>query len=108
MTTENTVEYERVQPPVDVMESENDFTVLADLPGVSREQIELTVEKSQILLQAKREQSSRGPIEYVRRFLMPREIDADQIKASMNQGVLTLVLPKATAKKPRRIEISID
>ncbi len=108
MATEKTIEYTRIQPPVDVLESENDFTVIADLPGVEREQVEITVEKGQIQLAAKRAVSERGPVEYMRHFVMPREIDAEQIKATMNQGVLTLVLPKAQAKKPHRIEISVD
>lgn len=99
----------RVQPLVDVMESEDAFVVLADLPGVDVSKVDLSIEKGQIQLSALREATEVSPaMTYERRFLVPREIDAAQINASMSRGVLTLRLPKAAAPKPRRIEVTIE
>ncbi len=106
---EKTEKLYHVQPAVDVLESEEAFLLLADLPGVDVSKVDLSIEKGQIQLKARREATEITPaVQYERRFLVPREIDANQIHASMNRGVLTLQLPKAAAPKPRRIEISID
>lgn len=108
---------QHVVPPVDVFETESAITVLADLPGVAREQLTLRVDGETLLLEATA--SSSGPADmelvvgeaqsaaYRRQFTLSRELDASRIEAQLRDGVLRLTIPKAEEARPRRIEVQV-
>jgi HSP20 family protein len=106
-----------VLPPVDVYENDNAITLVADLPGVRREQLQVRVDGDTLVLEATA--SIQGPENmelvygeaeypaYRRQFTLSRELDASRIEAQLRDGVLRLTLPKADEAKPRRIEVQI-
>jgi HSP20 family protein len=105
-----------VVPPVDVFETEAAITLLADLPGVTKEQLNLRVDGDSLVIEATATIAS-GPQEmelvygelqcpaYRRQFTLSRELDTGRIEAQLRDGVLRLTIPKAEAARPRRIEV---
>lgn len=104
-----------VVPPVDVFENENAITLLADLPGVPREQLHVRVDGDNLLLEATAVTSGPENMElvygeaqcpaYRRQFTLSRELDASRIEAQLRDGVLRLTIPKAEEARPRRIQV---
>jgi HSP20 family protein len=101
-------------PEVDIREDDDGITLLADLPGVRKEDVEIDVREGVLTLTATVEPSpqNRNLIfqEYEiggfqRRFNLGERIDVEKIGASFDNGVLNLFLPKAAEHKPRKIEI---
>lgn len=103
-------------PPVDIYEDETGITLIADLPGVSKERLGVKVNGDS--LQIEGIVAVPGPQEmelvhaeitascYRRSFTLSRELDASKIEAKLKDGVLKLRIPKAEEAKPRRIEIT--
>jgi len=102
-------------PRVDIFETENELLLLADLPGVRPEDVDLHYEKGELILHAR--VRSRQPRENVllqeydegdfyRAFSISESIDATRIAAGCKNGVLTVHLPKVEAVKPRQIKVS--
>jgi HSP20 family protein len=105
-----------VVPPVDVFENENAITLLADLPGVPKDQLNLRVDGETLVIEATATGSSApqdmelvyGELQcasYRRQFTLSRELDASRIEAQLRDGVLRLTIPKAEEARPRRIEV---
>ncbi|KQT13705.1 heat-shock protein [Ramlibacter sp. Leaf400] len=104
-------------PPVDVFEDESGITLLADLPGVSRERLGVRVDGDNLLIEGTAEVAGPGDMDIVygeaqvpafrREFTLSRELDASRIEAQLKDGVLRLSIPKAEAAKPRRIEVRV-
>jgi len=102
-------------PDVDIIENAEAITLFADLPGVSKEDLSIDVRDGVLHLVAK-VQETDGKLRPVyreydeggfsRKFTLGERIATDQISAKLNNGVLTLVLPKAEAHKPRKIQIT--
>lgn len=103
-----------IRPAVDIFETEQGLTLMADLPGVTKEDLQIDIDRGLLTVQAKgKSHINCDPVRreflhgnYYRQFQLPDEIDADKIAADVKDGVLTLLLPKAEAAKPRRIEIT--
>lgn len=105
-----------VVPPVDVFENENAITLLADLPGVPRDQLNLRVDGDTLVIEATATAASTpagmelvyGELQcpaYRRQFTLSRELDASRIDAQLRDGVLRLTIPKAEEARPRRIQV---
>jgi HSP20 family protein len=102
-------------PPVDVIEDGAGITLRADLPGVSRDRLNLHVEADTLVIEgaldlALPEAMEAGHAEvglgrYRRAFTLSKELDTTRITAELAQGVLTLRIPKAEHAQPRRIEV---
>lgn len=102
-------------PRVDVYEDDAGITLLADLPGVPKEQLELKVDGTTLLIEGTiaaptppNLQSVYAEIRvprYRRAFVLSRELDASRIDANLRDGVLNLRIPKQEHAKPRRIEV---
>lgn len=102
-------------PRVDVLEDTAGITLLADLPGVSKERLELKVEGDTLLIEGEvgtpmpaQMQSVYAEIRvprYRRAFTLSRELDSARIEANMKDGVLRLRIPKQEHARPRRIEV---
>ena len=106
-------------PSVDVLESGNSFSVHAELPGLKKEDIQVTFEDRILTIEGerKRETEENEPNyfrkertygKFKRSFKLGTEIDADKIEAAYKDGVLTLTLPKSEAVKPRQIDVSVS
>jgi HSP20 family protein len=104
-----------LRPAATIIENKDGFLVEADLPGVNREGLQLTVENDTLTILGKRNAPANGsrilhretaPADYRRAFELGREIDRTKVEARFEQGVLRLFLPKAEALKPRRIEVA--
>jgi HSP20 family protein len=102
-----------VAPLVDVYENQDELLLLADVPGATKDGINVHLDKGQLTIEARRPDETTGspvaaehrPCDYFRVFSVPQGIDASKIDAQLNQGVRRLRLPKAEAVKPRRIEV---
>ncbi|WP_416758756.1 Hsp20/alpha crystallin family protein [Roseateles sp. So40a] len=107
-----------IQPAVDVLEDASGLTLLADLPGVPREQLQLRVDKDRLIIEAEMqldlpEGLKAGHVEvsrqfYRRTFTLSKELDADQIAADLSNGVLRVRIPKAAHAQPRKIEVRLS
>jgi len=104
-----------MRPPVDVFESDEGITLEADMPGVSRERLEVRVEGETLLLEghvqfqlpehAEALHADVRSTTYRRTFLLSRELDSDRIQANLKNGVLRVHIPKRAELRPRRIEV---
>src|SRR5205085_4294212 len=102
-----------VAPAVDIFESQDGLTVLADLPGVDKDTLELEVKNDLLTIVGKTRHAIPGEPKYkefelanfFRQFQLADTVDTEKIAAEFKQGVLTLRLPKAEEAKPRRIEV---
>lgn len=105
-----------VLPAVDVFEDASGITLLADMPGVPREQLELKVEGDALLVEGGVQAITPEGLEavyaevrvprYRRSFALSRELDASRVEAKLKDGVLTLRIPKQAHAQPRRIAVS--
>ena len=102
-----------IRPRVDVFENEHELLVVADVPGAAKDSIDVRFEGGELRLEARRGTAPEGQAlaeeyraaDYKRAFAMPEGIDAEKIAAELSNGVLTVHLPKSSAKKPRRIDV---
>jgi HSP20 family molecular chaperone IbpA len=104
-----------LMPPVDVIEDSMGITLYADLPGVSRDGLELSVEGDTLSIEGQVSmdmpesmQASYAEVNcqrYRRVFTLSKELDWEKISAELTQGVLKLRIPKAAHAQPRRIEV---
>lgn len=107
-------------PSVDITESENSYRITADLPGLSREDIKVTVENSVLTIsgEKKREVEKHEKDRYYhlertygvfsRSFSLPANVDGKNIEARYTNGVLELTLKKSEEAKPRAIEVTVS
>jgi len=104
-----------VLPRVDVFESESGITLLADLPGVPRDKLELKVEGDTLWVEGTVEPQTPEGLEAIyaevrvprfrRSFTLSRELDSSKVEANLKDGVLTLRIPKQAHAQPRRIAV---
>lgn len=106
-----------VFPPVNVWEENDTLSVEAELPGVAKDNLELTVVENDLIIKgqyAKHEAAGEGKTYYRRErpvgsftrvIQLPFDVDAGGVKASTNDGVLLVTLPKAETAKPRKVQI---
>ncbi|RMF87198.1 MAG: Hsp20/alpha crystallin family protein [Nitrospinota bacterium] len=104
-----------VAPPVDIYETEEGLVVMADLPGVSRESLDVRVDNNILTIRGVPKSVTPGDLVYrefelvpfFRQFELSDKIDQARITAEFKLGVLTLRLPKAEEVKPRKIEVTV-
>ncbi|MFO8112831.1 MAG: Hsp20/alpha crystallin family protein [Desulfosalsimonadaceae bacterium] len=102
-------------PPVDIFETENEINLLADMPGVKSDDVDIDLRENTLTIAGEITPFEEGDEEdllveyevgrYFRQFTIPELIDQEKIDAQLSDGVLKLVLPKAEKAKPRKIEI---
>ena len=103
-------------PSVDVSETEAGFEVRAELPGVAKDDLHVSVKDNLLTLSGEKRQEKvddahnyrrveRRYGSFQRKFALPREVETDNIKAEFNDGVLTLSIPKPEAAKPTVVPI---
>lgn len=102
-----------IAPRVDIYENDDGILLYADMPGVTKEDININVDNGTLVISGVRNLQSAGvatleefgDVEYRRTFSVPQTIDVAKVNAELNEGVLKLLLPKSEAAKPRQIEI---
>ncbi len=109
---------ETLRPPVDVYEDASGITLHADLPGVSRNNLNIQVDQDTLLIEGEAALDMPEDIEvlyadvrtafYQRRFTLSSELDTGKIEANLRDGVLTLHIPKQEVHRPRKIEVRTD
>lgn len=105
-------------PRADIFESEEQVTVIVDMPGVDENAVDILLEKNTLTIRGFVEPESYtdytlsyaeyGVGDYERSFVLSNEIDRDEIEASMKNGVLRLVLPKQEEAKTRKIQVKTN
>lgn len=104
-------------PAVDIHEQENRFVLTADVPGVSRENIDITLEDGVLTVKGERnagvDATSEGFLRrerangtFLRQFTLPDTVDAEQIIATVKNGVLEIEIPKQEQLQPRKITVN--
>ena len=105
-------------PAVDIYETEHhDLIVRAELPGITREDIEVSVENSTLVLKGEKKLDTAVKDENYRRieraygsfhrsFTLPNTVDAGRVAAEVKNGVLTVTIPVAERARPRKIEVT--
>ena len=105
-------------PPVDILETENELILKADIPDVDSRDVDIQVENQTLSIKGQRqfekESGGRGyhRIErsygnFVRSFVLPNTVDTEKIAAEYKNGVLTVTIPKREAAKPRQVKIGV-
>lgn len=107
-----------IRPPVDIFEDESGITLRADMPGVARDGLDLSIDGDTLAIEGEAAipvEEGMQPLHaevrstrYERSFSLSRELDTAHIDASLKNGVLTLRIPKREEHKPRKIELRTD
>jgi HSP20 family molecular chaperone IbpA len=110
-----TSSYQSVRPSVDIHEDKEGVTLLADIPGVSREALDIQIDNEILSIDgrvelpvpngAKAGYAGNQTTRYQRSFSLSKELDGEQVEATLKDGVLALRIPKRQEFKPRKIEI---
>ena len=104
-------------PTVDISETENDFEIRAELPGVSESDVSVSVTNNRLTVKGEKRQAAetegknyhrveRRYGNFQRSFTLPRNVETSHIKAKFTDGVLTVSIPKPEAAKPTEIPIT--
>lgn len=105
-------------PAVEMRESKDSIVVIADLPGVAKEDIDVSVHGDQLTVKGEKKQEKedkdKGYVRterfygsFTRSVTLPCEVDASRVDASYKDGVLKLVLPKKEEAKPKQIQVKV-
>jgi len=98
-----------VAPRVDILETDHELLVHADMPGVKSGDVDIRFENGELSVHGRRNAKAEWDNEatnYYRTFRVTERIAADKIEAELKNGVLTLKLPKVEAVKPKRIAVT--
>lgn len=90
------------KPRVDIVEQDGTLMLMADMPGVSAETLEITLENSELTLSGNADDRD---VVYQRAFTIGQRIDQDSIAANVKDGVLTLTLPRLPEAEPKKITV---
>jgi len=108
-----------LRPATDIVERDNDYLVKTDLPGVKKEDIQVTVDNGILTISAetkeeKEEKKGENVIrkercygKYIRSMSLNHQVNEDKVSANYHDGVLELVLPKLEAVKPKKVAINV-
>ena len=104
-------------PSVDIREEEDRFVLIADIPGVRREDVEVTLENGVLTLKGERHTETEDTREgfhrkervhgtFMRQFNLPETVETDSINATISDGVLEIGIPKQAKPEPRKIAVN--
>jgi len=105
-----------IRPAVNIIETEEGLVLTADIPGATKEGLDVNVEKGILTISAPARHSLPGQsayrefelANYYRQFSIPESLDHEKAKAEYANGILTLRVPKAEVAKPKRIEVKVE
>ncbi|KAK47151.1 heat-shock protein [Caballeronia jiangsuensis] len=112
---EDTVRRATVTPAVDIVEDSHGITLWADLPGVSREKLDVKVHDARLTIEAEAALPVQGAVRvhhaelraprFARAFTVSDDFDTTKIDANLTNGVLRLTIPRREEARPRRVEV---
>jgi HSP20 family molecular chaperone IbpA len=115
--TDREAEYPLV-PPADVLEDSNGITLRLDMPGVSKDRLNIQADKNTLVIEGEAQIAMPEGMEalyaeiqstrYRRSFTLSGELDADKTIANVSNGVLTVSIPKRAELRPRKIEVKVS
>lgn len=107
-----------LRPPVDVVENADGIVLYADLPGVSKDKLNLQIDADTLIIEGESELSLPEDLEaghtevsvprYRRVFSLSRDMDSEKVSAELKNGVLKLTIPRAEHAQPRKIQVTTD
>ena len=106
----------RWNPAVDVYQNKDQYTVQAELPGLKKEEIELSLNGDTLTISGERKQETKSEEgsrterffgKFQRSVILPVPVNAEKVNATYKDGILTVVLPKAEEAKPKQIPVSV-
>jgi HSP20 family protein len=113
---ESTIPSRAFLPIADIFETDKALTVILEMPGVDKENVDVSVENDILTIEGRIDYSKYEGLQpvyteynighYVRTFQISSKIQQGEISAELKDGVMTLVLPKAERAKPRKIKVS--
>ncbi len=102
-------------PPADVIESQDEFIVAVDLPGVDRAALEISLDEGRLVIKGTRtieaqaqQRSERPHGRFIKTFGVPKSVEEAKIGAEYKDGVLNVILPKKREQKSKRVEIKVS
>lgn len=106
-------------PMVDIKENKDEFTVLAELPGMKKDDIHITFTNGRLVLEGERKKEKeekdanyhrveRAYGKFYRSFDLPTAVQGDKINAEFKDGILKISLPKAEEVKPKEIDVKVS
>lgn len=106
-------------PALDVYEDKDNFVVNTELPGLKREDIDVSLQDGVLVISGERKTEEKRTEDEIRRqerfygkfqriLTLPAPVAADKVKAQYKDGVLTITVPKAEEAKPRKIDVSVN
>jgi HSP20 family protein len=110
--------HRRWVPAIDLVETESDFVLRADLPGLSEDDVSIELEENVLTVSGERKSEheernhgyyrvERSSGSFRRTLTLPEGVDADAVKATFDRGVLEIRVPKPEQRKPRKVQISV-
>ena len=113
MSTRDQANY--IAPPVDIFENEESLIVVADLPGVEKDGIDIRVDDNILTIKGNAKYTQKANVlrqeftleNYYRQFQLSDEVDQGKLSAELKNGVLTLIMPKAEKSKPKQIKVKV-
>ncbi len=105
-----------IRPAVNILEDEEGLVLTADIPGASKDTLDINVEKGILTISAPAQHTLPGTsayrefelANYYRQFTIPESLDHEKAKAEYVNGILTLRVPKAEVAKPKRIAVQVS
>lgn len=106
-------------PSVDISETKDNLVIKADMPGMNREDVKISIHDNILTLRGEKKQEKeekeanyhrieRSYGSFCRSFTLPTSVKADKVKASFKDGVLNITLPKTEEAKPKEIPIAVE
>jgi HSP20 family protein len=106
-------------PVVDISENDKEYLIKAELPGIKKEDVHISVEKGVLTISGERKfekeekdkkyhRVERAYGAFVRTFIVPDDAEADKVAAEFKDGLLTIHIPKSEKAKPKQIEVRVE
>ena len=106
-------------PVVDISENDNEIMVIAELPGLQKEDVKINLQDNVLSLEGEKKQEAeekgkcfhrveRGYGKFQRSFVLPASVKGNNVKANFKDGILVITLPKTDEAKPKQIDISVQ
>ena len=106
-----------IRPPVDIWEDKDGITLCADMPGVSKDRLNVRIDGNNLMVEGQLKLELSGEAEalyadvhsslYRRSFALSAELETEKIEANLKDGVLTVRIPKRAELRPKKIDVKV-
>jgi HSP20 family protein len=111
------VETGDLAPVVDIMETDNEFILRVELPGVEKDDVQVNIDNRILIIKGEKKNENKDKKihrseciygSFVRNFTLPQDVEIDKVEAAYKNGLLNLTLPKMEQAKPKQIEVKVN